>query len=278
MKISPQTQQFLSSQVDKNKNGTSYGELQQALDQNKDGKIDVSTEAQVSPEDKAVIEKVLKEAAEGKYNPSEIAFPAPSKSVSTGQSTQINPVQSIKQLDSLTVPGLPWPVPAGLKIPGAMLREKFGFTITSPDTAIRIARAEIKDLFSAPKSEIRYNPNLKDAGKFDPLTGKIEIGNDAFRSPAYLRATLTHELVHRRNFMEGRLFQQALGQSEIEAYNFVLNHSTRLGLSSDEIMLQQALRDQVETDWKTGKEPGYARPVSKPTNFEATLKFLQSIE
>lgn len=122
MKISPQTQQFLASQVDKNKNGTSYGELQQALDQNKDGKIDASIESQISPEDKATIEKALKETVEEKNEPSEIAFPAPSKTASTGQSNQAHPVQPIRQLDSLAVPGLPWPVPSGMKIPGVMLR------------------------------------------------------------------------------------------------------------------------------------------------------------
>lgn len=273
MKISQQTQNFLDLQVDKNKNGTSYGELQQTLDQNKDGKIDASVEAHITPEDKAIIEKALKEAAEGEHEPSEIAFPAPSKTSSaTSQPNQINP---IRQIGSLTVPQLPWPVPTGIKIPGAMLQENFGLGITSPDMAIENAKSEVKKFFSVPNTAVSYDPNLKDAGKFDPLTGKIHLGNDAFRSPAYLQATLTHELVHRRNFIDGHLFKHPLGQSEVMAYNFVLGNQDQLGLSVNEVTLIRKLKNQVKADWKTGKEPGYAHPVRKPPAFEQIIEFLQ---
>ncbi len=91
--------------------------------------------------------------------------------------------------------------------------------------------------------------------------------------PGKLKATIAHELVHQHHFLNERLFSQPLGQSEKEAYEFVIKKADRLDLSKEEIEQQKVLLNKVLKDWKSGDVPGYAKPVVKPENFEK-WKFL----
>jgi len=198
----------------------------------------------------------------GKHEPSELTFPPGSKAAAAAFEVAWLPDTHI-----------PWPFPPGGEIPGPLMQKKLG--VKSPEQAIKVARKQIDQLFKLPDIalEVTYNARLEDAGRlnFQGNILKVEVGNNAFRSPDALRATLVHEFVHVRHFVNERLFQQPLGQSEIEAYDYVLSQQERLGLSPAEIEIQQNLREVVLNAWKNGTEPGYAVPVDKPAHFETLV-------
>jgi hypothetical protein len=266
MKISPQAQQFVAKTVDKNKDGVAYQELKQ-LDQDSDGKLDAPHREHINAQDTAEIEATLQELKEGKYNPSEIAFPTPIAKAPS-QIQLLRPPPNVEQV----LRDIPWPPAPGTEIPGFMLNQKWDSRINTPQEAIYLATKQVSSTLSVSTTGVEYNKDLKDGGKLDTQTGVIQLGNDAFQSPAYLRATLVHELVHRRHFLTGKLFEQPLGKSELEAYDFTLSHHKTLGLSNTEVEYLKVLRQQVANDWKSGKDPDYQKIPIRPLNYETLVK------
>lgn len=262
MSFSVKTNNFLKS-LDVNKNGVSAAEIKK-LDTNKDNILDDQVKGKISPQDISAVNDLLQKASETNYSPSEIVFPKPSKNT-----------LSVQQMPRLAPPNIPWPLPKGIKIPEQMLREKFGFSTSTPEKAIANARRDVNKIFTTTRAKITYDKDLKPAGQFFPETGEIRLGNDAFSSPGKLKATIAHELVHQHHFLNERLFSQPLGQSEKEAYEFVIQKADRLGLSKYEVYQQKILLEKVLSDWKSGVEPGYAKPVTKPSDFEKWKFLLQ---
>jgi len=89
----------------------------------------------------------------------------------------------------------------------------------------------------------------------DDVDGHINVGLNYLRKgeDVYLYMDILHELVHVRQFKEGKeLFPTKIEyidrQTEIEAYQFVVDEGRMLGLSDDKIY------DYLEVEWISKKE------------------------
>jgi len=89
----------------------------------------------------------------------------------------------------------------------------------------------------------------------DDADGHVNVGLEYLKGgeAVYLYMDILHELVHVRQFKEGKeLFPTKIEyvdrQTEIEAYQFAVDEGRRLGLSDDKIY------DYLEVEWISKKE------------------------
>lgn len=85
-------------------------------------------------------------------------------------------------------------------------------------------------------NKINYSSLISETGNTNSKNGEIYLGNDAFKSKGLLRAVVLHELLHRKDFINGDMFKYTVYDRHMKIYPEVIKAKNVLDMSTDDIL------------------------------------------